>query len=286
MGVILTVENKNGSAEVGTRVSAEKLKGLFREYKSTVDPVKKTAISNEIIMLNQRLVTSVAKHFISLLDHTSLDFQDLIQEGNLGLIRAIQDYDPELGFAFSTYAVHWIREFIGRSIANNASTIRIPVYMAEKIRILRNATTKFHKEHGRMPSNTELTKITEYTEEQVEDILYYATLSNMSSLSSKVNMADDREIELWETIDSHDSSHEEVIDAIAQSELEMKMKDLLTEKEYDIVCRRLALGPYDHGQTLQEVGNVYGVSRERIRQIESYALKKLRRKFTYLFGNI
>lgn len=286
MSAVLAEKIENAQAEPATKVSADTLKDLFRRYRIESNPEKATALSNEIIMLNQRLVTSVAKHFIGLLDHTSLDFQDLTQEGNLGLMRAIQDYDPELGFAFSTYAVNWIREYIGRSIANNANTIRIPVYMVEKIRIVRNASAKFHKTNGRMPSISELKDITGCTEAQVEDILSYAALSNIISLSSPVNAADEREIELWEIIDSHDSSHEEVLDTIVQTEIEAKMKDLLTDKEYDIICRRLALGKYENIQTLQEIGDIYDVSRERVRQIESYALKKLRRKLSYIFGDL
>lgn len=273
-----------GMEQVSQPLKAADLNEIFRQYRMEADPAKKDTYLNQIILHNQRLVTSVAKRYINMLPYTSLEFRDLMQDGNMGLIRALQDYDPDLGYAFSTYACHWIREFIGRSISNNANTIRIPVHMIEKIRKVKNAENAFKEKFGHFPSEKELSEFTGILESEIGNIQYSATLTNLVSLSAQPRSCEDGDTELEDFIDARDEGHERILEEMSKKEIEVRIRRLLNEKEYDIVCRRLAYGDYDHCWTLQEIGDVYGVSRERIRQIEALALKKIRRKLNYVLG--
>lgn len=265
-------------------LEADVLTGLFHAYREETNIFKKEKIRDQIVIHNQRLISSVAKRYINMLPYTSLDFNDLVQEGNLGVIRAIQDYDPDLGYAFSTYATHWIREFIGRCIANNGNTIRIPVHMIEKIRKVKIAMNEFKEKHGRLPSDKELSELTGFTEPELQKIKHYTSMTSLVSLSAPANFNDNGDIEMEDVIDVRDTGHEAVLENMSKKELEEKLIRLLNKKEYDIICRRLALGPYDQCWTLQDIGKVYGVSRERIRQVEASALKKIKRRLKYVLG--
>lgn len=284
MGALIISQDMTLPKDQSQPLDANKLTDLFYAYREETNVFKKEKIRDQIVIHNQRLISSVAKRYVNILPYTSLDFNDLVQEGNLGLIRAIQDYDPDLGYAFSTYATHWIREYIGRCIANNGNTIRIPVHMIEKIRKVKNVMNEFKEQYGRIPSDKELSALTGFMEPELDKIQYYTSMTSLVSLSAPVNFNDNSDIVMEDVIDARDTGHENVLENMSKKDLEEKLKRLLNKKEYDIICRRLALGLYDQCWTLQEIGKVYGVSRERIRQVEASAMKKIKRRLKYVLG--
>lgn len=251
------------TAEEEYELAQKIINGTEKEKKKAKDKMAES---------NMRLVVSIAKRYSG----RGLDFLDLIQEGNTGLLRAVEKFDPDKGFKFSTYATWWIRQAITRAIADQARTIRIPVHMVETINKVLRTQRRLTQELNREPSTEEIAKAMGMEPEKIEYVMKIK--QDIASLDASVGRdGEDDDSSLGDFIEDEDRVSPE--DSAATQLLKEQIASILqtlTDREQKIIKMRFGIGG-GKSHTLEEVGAEFSVTRERIRQIEAKALAKLRK---------
>ncbi len=264
----------------GSQASRRRVQGLvtesraFQTWVERVGDREQDAIEsrNKFVQANLGLVVSVARRY----QHGGLPLTDLIQEGNLGLIKAVSRFDHRRGFRFSTYATWWIRHAIGRALADKGRTVRVPVHILEANQRIRKATRSLSATLGRAPTNDELAEAIEMTADKLERTL---THSGGQAISLDQQLGDEGDRERMEVFQSPEVEETTPFDDIANRALADQVRDVLhTLKpiEAEVLRRRFGLNG-EREVTLQEIASEHGLSRERIRQIQEKALSKVRR---------
>lgn len=225
---------------------------------------------NELIMANLRLVASVARRYLG----HGLPIEDLMQEGTIGLIRAVERFNYRKGFRFSTYAIWWIRRAISRAIADQARLIRLPVHVTDTLGRINKTRGTLRERLGRMPTRAELAEAVQMTEEKLSEILRGA----MEPMSLETPIGEEGESRLADLIPATDAENpvNRATNTALKEELLAALEDL-TQREKDVIILRYGMDG-DEPRTLEEVGRALAVTRERVRQIETSALSKLRKR--------
>jgi len=267
----MTQTNKNDSpvrryfdeVEAGPLLSREEEKELAKRIEQGDEEAREKLAS-----ANLRLVISIAKKYRGY----GLPFLDIIQEGNIGLMKAIDKFDWRKGYKFSTYATWWIRQAITRALADQSRTIRLPVHVTEQLQKINKITKAFVRNHGREPTLDELAKKLKAPKERLSKLLE----NTQDSVSIQTPVGEDKDGELGDFIEDAEipSPPDTVIHINLREQIEDAFKDL-SEKETQVLKMRFGLSN-ERESTLEEVGKKFNVTRERIRQIESRALQKLK----------
>lgn len=227
-----------------------------------------SSAKEKLINSNLKLVVSIAKKF----QGNGISFLDLIQEGNMGLIAAIDKFDTSLGYRFSTYAYYWIKTTISRAVNQQNRSIRIPVYMVEKLSKYKKIEQELSQKYNREPTENEIAEKMDISVKEIRELKEY--LSDAISLDAPIG--DDKEDSFGSFVeDSSNGNPADNYEKEDMSKILLKVLDTLPEREAGILKMRFGIG-YSSPLTLEEVGKRYSLTRERVRQIESSALKKMR----------
>ena len=250
-------------AKLGDQLDSARLADLKDRIRVADDAARR------FVRANLRLVVSIAKKYQS----SGVPLLDLVQEGNFGLMHAVQRFDPRRGFKFSTYATWWIRQTIARGIANTGRTIRLPVHAGDQLLAIRMASSAFEVRHGRAPTARELAAAASVSTKKIDELIPY--MAEPMSLSDRMN---DGDVELGELVEDTSSvpPDQAALDAMLPAQV-AELLSVLEPREREILCLRYGL---DRGKarTLEEVGEFFGLTREGVRQAELKAIAKLRRR--------
>lgn len=244
----------------------------YEKYKE--DYAKKSELLDNIAFANEKLVYKIVLKYKGL-STPSFNEEDMFQAGMQGLLKAVERFDVEKGFQFSTYATHWIRQSISRSIADFSTTIRVPVHMREKITKLIYIENEFFNTNSRTATNRELAAKMECEVDEIETMKKVKTISNLTSLETTIGEDEDSLLIDFIPDEKSISTENQVAGLFLKQEIDNLFSNKLTEREAKVLLMRFG---FENGQiyTLEEIGQEIGVTRERIRQIESKALKKLK----------
>ena len=276
-------ESEENTDEPDRKKSSDSMKAYLQEIGAVdrLTPEEELEVARKVVQgdaqaketminANLRLVVSMARNYVN----RGLSYQDLIQEGNMGLMKAVEKFDPEKGFRFSTYATWWIRQSMTRAIADQSRGIRLPVHTTEQIYKIKKVQRELLQELNREPTNAEIAeKIPEMDEEKVSDLLSVS----MDTISLEAPTGDEDDATLGDFIqDETIQSPEDAFQSEALREQVNRMLKELPEREEAIVRMRFGLDGTGSVKTLEEVGKLYGITKERVRQIEGKAIRRLK----------